>query len=96
MLGVYMDAGSRDLRSARPLPGSPPSRGSRDLCADEGSEGASAGGVAQASRGGDGGGTEAEGAGVPRGRKALSPTTLVPAEFLPSPPRRVPAALEAG
>lgn len=37
---------------------------------------------------------EAEGAGVPRGRKALSPTTLVPAEFLPSPPRRVPAALE--
>lgn len=61
MLGVYMDAGSRDLRSTRPLPRSPPSRRSRDPCVDEGSRGASAGCVPQASRGGGGGGAEGKG-----------------------------------
>ncbi|XP_057384420.1 protein SOGA1 isoform X4 [Balaenoptera acutorostrata] len=57
-----MDAGSRDLRSTRPLPRSPPSRRSRDSCADEGNRVASAGCVPQASRGGGGGGAEGKGA----------------------------------
>lgn len=83
VLGVYMDAGSRDLRSAGPLPGSPPSRGSRDLCADEGSEGASAGGVAQASRGGDGGGTEAEGAGASAASAGLTLEGVAVASQIP-------------
>ena len=83
MLGVYMDAGSRDLRSARPLPGSPPSRRSRDLCADEGSGGASAGGVAQASRGGHGGGTEAEGAGASAASAGLTLEGVAVASQIP-------------
>uniref|UniRef100_A0A8D1CRX8 SOGA coiled-coil domain-containing protein n=1 Tax=Sus scrofa TaxID=9823 RepID=A0A8D1CRX8_PIG len=66
-----MDAGSSDLRSARPLPGSPPSRRSRDPCSDAGSRGASAGCALRAGRGGGGGGAEEKGA-----RAAADPARL--------------------
>ncbi|XP_060473240.2 microtubule cross-linking factor 2 isoform X2 [Panthera onca] len=57
-----MDAGSCDLRSARPLPGSPLARRSRGPCPDAGRRGASAGCVPQAGRGGGGGRAEEDGA----------------------------------
>ncbi|XP_032206640.1 protein SOGA1 isoform X3 [Mustela erminea] len=59
-----MDAGSCDLRSARPLPPSPLARRSRGPCPDPGRRGASAGCVPLAGRGGGGGGAEQERAGA--------------------------------
>lgn len=68
---VYMDACSSVLRSARPLAGSPLSRGSRGPCRDPGCSGASAGCIPQARRERGGGGATKE-----RARAAAAPARL--------------------
>nr|XP_035153880.1 protein SOGA1 isoform X3 [Callithrix jacchus] len=88
-----MDAGSCELRSARPRPGSARSRRSRGPCQDAGRRGASAGCVPGAGRGG-GGGAEEEGGRAAAARARLTLEGVAVASQIPPslpaclPPRR--------